>query len=155
MDTRKRMLITVFVFLIGIVMVPIVGLPAQGFSWERYANVYDLPSLEVNHSSGMPGSFFSFEGTNFSPDTLVTITVNQTVLGSLQTSSQGEFDFQINTSGADPGLYRVLASGRESAQALFWLVLGDELWPPEDDSLIFNLPAGLALHTLLMPVLQR
>jgi len=47
--------------------------------------------LEINHTSGMPGSFFTITGFNYLPDDMVAIQINGVVLGSVASDSSGGF----------------------------------------------------------------
>jgi len=76
-----RILIAMGVFFSGVLLVPAMGLPRVGFNWQRYAGVYNPASLEINHPSGSPGSYFTVTGSNFSPETTVSVSANGFVLG--------------------------------------------------------------------------
>ena len=57
-----RIAIALSVLISGLALVPFMGLPTQGFNWQRYAGVYNPATLQVNHDTGAPGSFFTVFG---------------------------------------------------------------------------------------------
>jgi hypothetical protein len=152
-----RISIALVVFLSGVVLVPAMGLPTQGFSWQRYAGVYDLASLDVNHASGAPGSFFTIMGTNFSPETTVSVFANDVLLGEVDTSESGDLLFLLDSTGAGDGYYIVEVSGNESAQTRVLVDTDDTLWTQEDEGTVFNLAAQGAtpVELLFMPLIER
>ncbi len=150
-----RIAIVLSVFLFGVGLIPVFGLPTQGFNWQRYAGVYNPATLQVNHTVGAPGSFFSVSGANFSANTLVSVSANGVLLGELQSNDSGELFFLINSSGADTGYYMIEAAGNESAATLIILDEDAPLWSAENEWDVFNLPAGIAQQVLFMPVIIK
>lgn len=150
-----RVAMTLGVFLIGIGLIPVMGLPTQGFNWQRYAGVYNPATLQVNHTIGAPGSFFTLFGGNFSPNTPVSVFTNGVMLGEVQTNENGELMFLINSSGADLGYYMIEAIGNEAAATLIILRDDAPVWNPENEAIVFNLPAGIAQQLLFMPMISK
>ena len=150
-----KILLALGVLLSGVALVPVVGLPTQGFSWQRYAGAYTPATLSINHASGQPGSFFSVDGANFTPDSTLDISVNGLLLGSVAADSNGNLVFMLDSTGADPGFYLVEASGGESAAAQLTLEDAAPLWSQEGVGPVFALPSGIATHRVLMPVIIR
>ena len=155
MKNLVRTLIAISVFLSGVALVPFMGLPSEGFNWQRYADAYNPSALDVNHTSGSPGSFFTISGINFSADTMVSIYANGTPLGDLQVSGSGDFQFLINSSGADTGFYLIEVVGNESAATQIILNADEPLWPQENEGSVFNLPVGIAEQLIFMPVILK
>jgi hypothetical protein len=150
-----RIAIALSVLISGLALVPFMGLPTQGFNWQRYAGVYNPATLQVNHETGAPGSYFTLFGGNFSPNTPVTVSVNGIVLGEVQSSDSGELMFLINSTGADLGFYAVEASGNESAATQIILQEGAPTWSPENEGVVFDLPAGIAAQLRFMPLIIK
>lgn len=150
-----RIAIALSVLISGLALVPFMGLPTQGFNWQRYAGVYNPATLQVNHDTGAPGSFFTVFGGNFTPNTPVTVSANGVVLGEVLTSDSGELMFLIDTTGADLGFYMVEASGNESAATQIILQENAPQWAPENEGVVFNLPAGIAAQMIFMPVIIK
>jgi hypothetical protein len=67
----------------------------------------------------------------------------------------GELLFLIETSSADAGFYMIEASGGESAAIQLTLDEAEPLRPQEGSGPVFSLPAGIATHRVLMPVIIR
>ena len=150
-----RLLIAFSVVLVGLAMVPVIGLPTTGYRWQTYADAYLPVTLEVNYTSGQPGSFFTFMGSNYPPNYTVTILVNDTVLGDVTTDGNGDIIFLIDSSGADIGHYFVTTDEPDSSTAEFWLGQNVPLRPQEGDGTVFSLPAGIAYTIWYLPVTVR
>jgi hypothetical protein len=150
-----RVSLALVVIFAGATLVPAMGLPDQGFNWQLYAGVYNPTVLQANHLAGQPGSFFTFNGVNFSPGTTVTVSANNVVLGTVQASALGDFLFLIDTTGAGTGYYEVKAVGSESVATRINLSASDPLWPKEVDGTVFALPSGIATQFIFLPVLVK
>lgn len=155
MKNILRIMIALGVFFSGVIFVPAMGLPRVGFNWQRYAGVYNPASLQINHPSGSPGSYFTITGTGFSPETVVNVVANGVLLGELDTSETGDLLFLINSGGADVGYYQIEVTGNEAAATQLILDGEDPTWPVEDEGPVFNLPAGIAQQVLFMPVIVK
>lgn len=159
MYLSRRLLTAVVIFLSGIVLIPFISLPAQAFSWQLFADAYDDgPTLTINHDVGQPGSFFEVKGENFPPNATVTVTINGTTLGTVTTDDDGEFEFELATTGADEGAYFVTAtSGSSSATVKFTLDSGfSTMWPAEGTLPLFNVPASIAFtEAVYLPIILR
>lgn len=152
MKNTIRLLAAITVLLTGMAFLPIVGLPAQGFNWERYAQVY-MAMVEINHPSGSPGSFFTLTGTNFAPNSTVNIYVNDIFVGIDQSDSQGNLTFILDTTGADPGYYQVRVAGTRSATTQFRLDPDEPQWPQEGTDKVIAVPAGVGWDQILFPAI--
>jgi hypothetical protein len=109
------------IFVSGAALVPLVGLPSEGYRWQTYADAYQPLLIQINYETGSPGSFFTLTGFNFPPDEDVAILVNGTVIGDVTTDSSGGFIFLIDTAGAEPGYYFVTTDEPDSPVARIWL----------------------------------
>lgn len=143
-----RILIALLIFLAGAALIPFVGLPAQGYSWQQYANAYVPVELQVNYHTGQPGSFFTITGQGFTPDSTAAVVVNGQNLGTVNTDSDGELIFVIDSSGAEEGYYFVTVTAGGSATVSFRLVADAPDRPKEDEVTVFSLPADIALDIL-------
>ena len=155
MNRYSRILIALVVLLGGLALVPFVSLPTQAFGWQRFAGAYQ-PVLNINYATGQPGSFFALSGSGFQPNSAATISVNDYVLGSVNTDASGQVVFRLNTSQADPGGYTVMAAVNLGATAEFVLAVNEPLRPQEGAGPTFNVPAGIAAYSLLyLPIISR
>jgi hypothetical protein len=151
-----RILIALAIFLSGAALVPFVGLPQSGFTWQRYADAYNPTGVEINHNTGKPGSIFTLTGHNFAPNSTATIRVNGNVLGTLPTDGTGGFIFLINSTGADPGIYLVDAVVNTTVRTSFVLDPNQPLHAQDGQGAVFNLPPGIAFtNQVMMPILLR
>lgn len=150
-----RLALALFVFVSGVALVPMIGLPDVGFSWQRFANIYQPATLEINHNTGQPGSFFTVTGFSFSPNVTVAVTANGTSLGNVQTNSNGDLLFIIDSTGAELGLYVVVAAAGESASVRFTLVESGDLWPQDAEGPVLLLPPDIAGSPIYLPVSTR
>ena len=70
--------------------------------------------LTSNYNTGRPGSFFTFNGSSFTPNYQVEIRLRfedrERVLGTVQSSAVGTFSFILDTWQAVPGDYIITAS---------------------------------------------
>jgi hypothetical protein len=157
MKSMARIFIAMLVFLTGVILVPAMGLPTEGFNWQRYAGVYDETSLTINHDSGAPGSFFTVLGTNFSPESMVGVFANGVFLGELETTESGDLLFLIDSTAAEDGYYLLEVIGSESAQTRVLIRADDTLWPQEDEGPVFLLaqPDIAPYYLIFMPVIEQ
>jgi hypothetical protein len=137
-----RILIALAILLSGVAMIPFVELPTGQLGWQLYAGVYDA-TLVSNYDTGRPGSFFTFTGANFPPNSLATITAagpiarsqeqGSEVLGTVMTDANGGLVFLLNTEGADVGVYLISATVDANATATdtIELIASDPLRPAE------------------------
>jgi len=156
MSQIARIFIAIAVLLSGTALVPLVELPQETFRWQRYASVYEDPFLDLNHTSGQPGSFFTFTGSNFPMNTAGTVSVNGVQLGLITTDAAGGFIFLIDSTSADEGNYQLtVVVDAVSQTASFTLDAGAPLQPQDGSGPIFLLPSGIALHTVFLPVIRQ
>lgn len=155
MSKFTRIALAFVVLLSGVALVPVMGLPSYGFSWQRYANVYEPVELEIDHGSGAPGSFFTVSGFNFDPETTASVMINGVEVGTLETDAMGSFQFTIDTAAGEEGYYTVLVSSGFSRSKHFRLVESGNLWLPGEPETVFILPAQIAQQWLFMPYFHR
>jgi hypothetical protein len=181
MKNTPRIFIALAVFLFGAGLVPFVGLPSSGFSWQRYADVYNPPALDINHDLGAVGSFFTVSGFNFTPSGNLTAVVNGQPLGSLDADANGDFAFIIDTAtpGVTPGYYFVSIAPTSDLEAVltqigekpnyqilttsqimgptvaFRLEPTGTVHPQVGSGPIFVLPANIGLDVKFLPIILR
>jgi len=151
----KSLLFALLVFVSGVALVPVVGLPASGFNWQRYADVYVPTTLMVNHTSGQPGSFFTITGTNYPPSSVATILVNGVNLGDVATDVDGNLIFVIDTTGSSSGYYTVVANLVPNVFTRFLLNQGEPQWPQDVIAPVFQLPPNIANQLIFTPIIHR
>ena len=162
MQNIYRVLLALSVLLSGIALVPFVHVPAETFEWQRYAGVYEEPNLEVNYPTGQPGSYFHFLGTGFeagtglAPNSTVTVSANDTVLGSTMTDSLGNVEFNLSTADASVGSYYITVEDG-NIELTVKVILPEEapLRPLEGTGDVFELPGGIAIFELYLPVIKN
>jgi hypothetical protein len=155
MKKLSRVAVAISIFIIGAALIPFVGLPQTGFNWQRFADVYQPMTLDVNFDTGSPGSFFTVHGNNFPPDDAVTILVNGVVLGLVTTDSSGDLTFIIDSGTASPGLYIITTNIIDGPQAIFHLDPADPSRSQEGEGTLFVLPADLASQAIFLPVMHK
>jgi hypothetical protein len=131
----------VLVFLLGgLALLPYIDVPVEALTWQLYSGVYEA-TLEVNHSTGSPGSYFLFTGTNYPANSTATISVNGNEVGEVDTDGNGGLSFIIATANSNPGSYTVTATVdvNASAAANFTLVIDGTFRPLEGTGPIFSL----------------
>jgi CSLREA domain-containing protein len=101
--------------------------------------------LEINYSSGSPGSTFAIEGYDFMTDTLASINANSVSLGSVKTDGAGNLSFQLTTGNADEGVYLTTATTNPTASVHFSLDFEFPMRKPEGSGVVLDVPAGIAL----------
>jgi hypothetical protein len=145
-----------FVLLTGLVLIPFVGVHGQTFRWQNYAGVYEDAVLLIDHVIGVPGSYFHVNGSGFSPNVNVAVSVNGIPLGNVQTNADGELEFNLNTDSAELGRYGVLAEeGGDSARTVFFLVRFGSMHPLTGDGTVFDVPANSGEQVIYLPFTSR
>ncbi|MAT98404.1 MAG: hypothetical protein CL608_14770 [Anaerolineaceae bacterium] len=97
-----RLIITAFVLLGGVLLLPYVGHARAAINWEIFGGAYS-PDLSVSDNTGSPGSQFGFTGTGYQPNRLAIVFVNGQVVGSVTTDGNGTATFIIDTTGVPDG----------------------------------------------------
>jgi hypothetical protein len=105
-ETVVRIVLTLAILLAGVALVPFISRPVKAIGWELFASVY-TPSLDVNATSGAPGSVFAFTGSGYPPNSTAVVYVNGNAVGSVMTNGSGAAAFLLDTAGAEPGPYNV------------------------------------------------
>lgn len=104
-------------------------------------------ALTINYPNGQPGSYFTVQGQQFTPNQPAFLVVNGHTLGNVTVNALGQLGFQLTTDDAVPGFYAVFAyAGLSSAGVPFRLGPEYPLRPPEGGILpIFAVPPNIAL----------
>jgi hypothetical protein len=120
----------------------------------RYSPVF--PEMAINYSTGAPGSYFTFTGTDFPVNDTATISVNGVILGSVDTGENGTFQFWLSTDSAASGAYFVTASINPSATVRFDLSPNAPVHSQEGSGPLFDVPVGIAFTELIyLPLILR
>jgi hypothetical protein len=146
-----RVAIVMVVLLAGLALLPYIDVPVEALTWQLYAGVYE-PTLDVNYTEGSPGSYFLFTGSNYPPDSLATITVNGSEVGSVGTDVNGNLSFIIATANSNPGSYTVSATVDVNASAASNFVLNNNapFRPQEGEG-----PVVALTPTIYFPVVEK
>lgn len=163
MKKKSTMFVIAFVLISGLVLIPFAGVQGQVFRWQNYAGVYETPTPEpgggallIDFTYGVPGSFFTINGFDFIPDSTAVVRVNGVELGVVTTSSVGDLEFFLNTSIASIGRYDVtVQQGAVSVGVSFQLIQEGDQHPLGGTGTIFNIPQGISIVQLFLPVVQR
>ncbi len=113
------------------------------------------PALSVNYATGRPGSFLTVTGASFPPNSTAMITINGYVIGTLLTDASGHVEFVLNTSQANLGYYDVTVSVNPSATASFQLTQDEPQRPKESSAPELNVPGGIAINKVYLPLVRR
>ncbi len=105
-EFSTRTLLTLFILLSGVAMVPYVDLPQTALSWKVFAGIYS-PELNIDEPQGGPGSVFVFTGSNYPANSAAGVYVNGRSVGTVNTDASGNSTFLIDAACAAPGLYNV------------------------------------------------
>jgi hypothetical protein len=154
MKNYSRILIAIGIFLVGAALIPFVGLPQDGFSWQRFADAYLPMTLEINCDAGQQGSVFSVNGYNFPEDEMISFLLNGTFLGSIATNSDGDLMFWMDSSGADTGFYTLTTSMIDGPQVSFRIRDNAPLCQGEGTP-TFPIPSGIALQLVHLPFINK
>lgn len=156
MTQLARMILALTILLSGAALVPFVELPQETFAWQRYAGVYETPELVVNYADGQPGSYFHFAGTGYEPTSNIPVYVNDVLLGEVTTDGEGGLVFNLGTMGAEHGnYYLTVGSGAQVATERIRLLPDTPLRALEGEGELLNLPAGVAIQEVYIPVMTR
>lgn len=149
------LLVVSAIFLSGVILIPLVGLPSEGFRWQVYADAYQPMIIETNYDTGFPGSYFTVTGFNFPPSAAVDIIVNGVIVGTVNTDNMGGFVFVINSTGAEQGYYFVSTDETNSPSVRLWIHESLPLRLLSDDGEIFVLPPDVAVTLVSLPFLTK
>lgn len=149
-----RSVFSLAILLSGIALIPFIERPTSAIGWKLFAGIY-TPELDVNETTGAPGSVFAFTGSNYPPLSAATIYINGTARGVVTTDAAGMATFKVYTTGAAAGMYSVTMEVDINASATsgFELVEGSAVVMP---------PAGFEGATIFiisedvfLPVVQK
>jgi hypothetical protein len=155
MKNIHRILLSLAVLMLGVAMIPVMGLPVAGFTWQRFADVYLPTTLEVDHPSGQPGSYFTITGMNYPVDADLDVHVNGVLLGSVHSDLNGNAVFVISTTGAALGYYTVVLGQVNDVYTRFELIADAPLWPQVGEAPVLPLPADIANRLIFLPAIRR
>jgi ligand-binding sensor domain-containing protein len=97
-----------------------VTVTAAGHKWFSHgtglSELYSVPTLTSNYSTGAPGSYFNVTGAGYPPNRTANIWSNGVLLGTALTNAEGAFTITLSSDQASSGFYRILASVNPSAE---------------------------------------
>ena len=140
--------------------VKIIAVDSAGNKWVGTSSGVSLLTrthLDINHTLGKPGSYFTLTGSGYPAGKTATITINGNTIGTVQTDSNGAFTFELSTNSADEGVYFVTVSVNPGATIRFTLDANSpDTWPSSGSGTSFDVPAGIAFTELIyLPLIQR
>lgn len=150
-----RVVVAAAILVSGLALVPLVGLPNEGYRWQTYADAYQPMMLEANYDTGSPGSYFTLNGYNFPSFAEVTILVNGTILGTVTPDGLGNFMFLLDTTDAEEGYYFITTTATDSPMARIWLHQDHPYRMLEDEGELFELPPDLAIILVSLPFVRK
>jgi alpha-tubulin suppressor-like RCC1 family protein len=113
------------------------------------------PGITSSYRTGLPGSYFAITGDNYPPNSLVTISINDTILtNSFPVNEAGSFIFFLDSQAADLGDYLLTVNG---VNAIVRLQPSAPLRLKEGGGTLFSIPPGLgkSFPGLYLPVVTR
>lgn len=155
MNKFMRVFLASAIFLSGLALIPLVGLPSAGYRWQVFADAYQPLLLEGNFDSGAPGSYFTITGFNFPPESEVIIEVNDLVVGAVMTDNMGGFTMMLSTTNAEEGYYFLTTTESDSPTLRFWLDVELPLRLPSGEGTIIPLPGDIAITLMHLPFLHK
>lgn len=130
------------------------GFPDPAGRWDAFV-AEPNPQLQINYSSGAPGSYFNVTGSGFTPNGTAFIVVNGHLLDRLPVDSNGTISFTLATTEATQGFYHLRVSVNPAAGIQFRLSPNEPVRPREGELPVIEVPAGLTGVTYLPLVLRN
>lgn len=153
-EAVNRLIITAFVLLGGLLLLPYVGNARAAINWELFGSAY-APDLSVSDNKGAPGSQFAFTGTGYQPNWLAVVFVNGQVVGSVTTDSNGTATFIIDVTGVPDGELTVVMETDANVSA-FKTITVDSTEPVVSPPGGFSAPAfGTTGNSTFLPLVIR
>ncbi len=115
------------------------------------------PSLNINHLTGKPGSYFAVSGANFTPTVAARLTINgHEITTTLPITESGAISILLGTSQGDPGWYHVTLAADYGATTVFVLDLAAPLRAQEGSGVVISVPGNIAFNNqVYLPLIQR
>ncbi|NTU82351.1 MAG: hypothetical protein HGA45_23745 [Chloroflexales bacterium] len=165
MHAWNRFSIALSAMLAGLLLVPFVALPREGFRWQLFVGAYGAtPTLAVNYDVGRPGSDFLISGFGFSAGAALTLRANSVAFGTVTADGDGRFEVWVNSNNAGVGQYVITAEDPSTgdppavvASTTFYLLDGAPLRqrPAGTSALALpNVPGGLGDLRSFLPMVM-
>lgn len=129
------------------------GFPDSAGRWDAFV-ARSNPQLQINYSSGAPGSYFTITGSGFTPNGTAFVVVNGRLLDQLPVDSNGTISFTLATTEAAQGFYHLRVSVNPAAGIQFRLSPNEPVRQREGEAPVIEVPDGLASVTYL-PLMLR
>jgi len=113
------------------------------------------PELNINYTTGSPGSFFTLTGTNYPPNSTAMVSINGNVIQTLVTDETGDIEFVLNTEQATVGYYEITVSVNPQASTAFELAQDEPQREKESTAPEVIVPENIAIHRIYLPLVQR
>jgi peptide/nickel transport system substrate-binding protein len=120
--------------------------PDAAGRWDHFSHDASPATVELNYTTGAPGSAFNLVGTHFPINRFASIDVNAIPLGTVFTGPTGAFTITLTTEGGtEEGEYVARASVNPSAFVRFHLDSAEPVRPVEGSHVAFPVPANSAI----------
>jgi hypothetical protein len=138
----------------------LVGLFADEWRWPvseaaRTEIRESVPLLEIDHSTGAPGSNFILKASHFPRDTPIDIMINNRFIKTLSTNSEGEIRVALDTANLSSGNYIVTFFGNPSFTVNFTLANDAPLHSPPEDTMVLVIPSPADVHWMALPLVMN
>ena len=128
--------------------------PDEAGRWDSFAAA-PAPDLEIDYTSGAPGSYFNVTGSGFPPDGTASIVANDHLLGQLPVDSSGQISFTLTTDEAAEGTYHLRVAVNPSGGLAFVLNENEPARPQVGSLPLVQVPDGLITSHLYLPLVLR
>ncbi|WP_420631145.1 hypothetical protein [Candidatus Leptofilum sp.] len=153
-EAVSRLIITAFVLLGGLLLLPYVGNARAAINWELFGGAY-TPDLSVDENKGAPGSQFAFTGSGYQLNRLAAVFVNGQVVGDVTTDGNGTAAFIIDTTDVPDGDLTVVMETDANVSA-FKTITVDSAEPVVSPPGGFTGPTfGTTGYSTFLPLVRR
>jgi hypothetical protein len=117
------------------------------------------PTLNINHTTGQPGSIFFLTGSNWQPNTFVVIAMHGQIISPLNTDGSGNIAFRLQTGEmAAEGYYVVTVTQEQTnVSVVYRLAANEPLRPQTGSGPVFPVPTSIIPLTprAYLPLIAR
>jgi peptide/nickel transport system substrate-binding protein len=137
----------------GLALLRYAAFPDTAGRWDAFTAPHQ-PQIEINHTSGAPGSYFNVTGMGFPAGSVASITANGLALGRVTTDGNGALAFTLVTEGAGEAVYHLVVRANPVAGLALTLDEAEPAWPRSGHWPLVPLVPGYFKY-LYLPVVLR